>query len=62
MQVAVVIHVSSTISLTERRNMWFNIIFWCCARFNDLQRYSHSNVWSHNFKAAYIDGIVTLEW
>lgn len=39
-----------------------NIIFWCWARFSGLQRYSHSSGWSHNFKAACIDGIVTLEW
>jgi len=39
-----------------------NIIFWCWARFNGLQRYSHSSGWSHNFKAVCIDRIVTLEW
>jgi hypothetical protein len=61
-QVAAVIYVSPTISLIVHGNLRFNIIFWCCVRFNGLQRYSHSSAWSRNVKAAYIERIMTLEW
>ena len=62
MQITAVIYVSPTILLIVHRNMWFNIIFWCCARSNCLQRYSNSSALNRKFKAAHIEGIVTLEW